>query len=480
VILALILLPLVAAAIALVAPPWLTRFSNVAAALATTAIAAVLTGDVLAGASPPTAMGGWLRADGLACVVALTVAVSAAIGAACGARSFTAEHPQAVRTYTTLSPLLAAALLVASLADHLGILWIALELAAVLAAFLIGSGGRREEHAAALKYMLLGSAGLVLALLATVVVHAAGAAAVGSGDAAMSFERLHAAGASLAPQSMRIALALAAAGYGLKVGLFPLHVWKPDAYAAAPGPVTALIAGGGVLVPLAALIRFGSLATASGEGAFTAELFTIAGVVSMIAALVLMANERDLRRLLAFTSVEHLGLILLAVGLGADTGRGALLHMVGNGVLKALAFGLLGLVVAERGSSDSHSGPGLYRHSFGLAAILLVVIAAGLGFPPFSMFTSEVTILRGLFADGQYLVGVLVLIALAGIFGVVATATLRLVFARADQAEPPTRRHGRAALAIGIPTLAATAVIGVGIPPWLWSRLGALAGEIAP
>jgi hydrogenase-4 component F len=279
---------------------------------------------------------------------------------------------------------------------------------------------------------------------------------------------------------MRIALALAAAGYGIKVGLFPLHVWKPDAYAAAPAAVTAVLAGGAVLVALEALLRFGELATAAGQGAFASQLYVGLGLISMIAALLMMVRERDLRRILAFTSVEHVGLILLAIGLGGDAARGGLLHLVANGVLKALAFGLLGPVVAERGSADTQSGAGLYRRSFGLAAIFLVVMAAGLGFPPFGMFTSEVTILSSLLAGGHLAVGLVVAAVLAAIFGIVAVATLRLVFARADDAVEPTARHGAVAALIGVPVLALTVWIGVAVPAGLWERRGDIAQEIAP
>jgi hydrogenase-4 component F len=480
ILLVLLALPLAASALAVIAPPRLARVVNLLAATATAGVAVVIAVRVLDAGETPQALAGYLRADGLAALVAIAVAVSAAIGAGIGARSFTADHPAAVRTYTTLSPLLTATLLVAALADHLGLLWISLELAAVVAAFLIGSGGGRVRHEAALKYMLLGSAGLVLGLLATAVAHKAARVAGLEADAAMSFQALLARGDTLAPGTMRIALALAAAGYGLKVGLFPLHVWKPDAYTAAPAAVTATLAGGAVLVPLEALVRFGELATAAGEGAFASQLFVAFGLVSMVAALFLMVPERDLRRILAFTSVEHLGLILLACGIGGDVARGGLVHLVANGLLKALAFGLLGLVLAERGSCDSQSGAGLYRRSFGLGAVFLVVMAASLGLPPFGMFTSELVIVAGLFAAGHTAVGIVVVAVLAAIFGFVAAATLRVVFARSDEAAEPAVHHGRAAVLIGAPVLAVTVWIGVAMPEALWDRLGAIAAEIAP
>jgi hydrogenase-4 component F len=498
-------LPVAAAVFAVLAPPRWSRAVNAIALTGAAAVAATIANEVIAGSEPPVALAGYLRADPLAAIVAMVVALAGAIGAACGTRASadelhdvvagtvgtasgeaangTAWRPGvrgAVRAYAVLSPLLVGALLVAALADDLGILWISLELAAVLAAFLIASGRDRRRHEAAFKYMLLGSAGLVFGLLATAVVHYAAVPSLGHGPAALSFHRLVAAGPAIAPETMRIAFALALAGYGLKVGLFPLHVWKPDAYAAAPGAVTAVLAGAGVLVPLEAVIRFGALCSATGDHAAARQLFVAAGVLSMVAALVLVVRERDLRRIMAFTSVEHLGLVLLALGLGPDAARGGVLHLVANGVLKALAFGLLGLIVAERGSADTQSGPGLYHRSYALTAMFLVVMAAGLGFPPFGMFTSELAILRAAFTGGHLGLGLVIAGVLAAMFGLVGAATIRLLFARSEAAPAPPVRHGRAAVVIGVPVLFGAAWLGMGIPPWFWDRLGTVVAGFAP
>jgi hydrogenase-4 component F len=264
------------------------------------------------------------------------------------------------------------------------------------------------------------------------------------------------------------------------VGLFPLHVWKPDAYSAAPAPVTAVLAGAAVAVPLGALLRFGALASAAGEGRFVSHVFVTAGLVSVLAAMVLVVRERDLRRILAFTSVEHMGLVLLACGLEPQAVRGGLLHLFTNGTLKALAFGLLGFVAAERGTADTLSGPGLYGRSFPLCAAFLVAIAAALGFPPFGMFASELAVLWALYAAGHVVLGLLVTLALAAIFGVVAAGALRVIFARADEPSPAPRRHGADAVLVALPVLGAMVWIGVALPAALWDRLLVVARGLAP
>jgi hydrogenase-4 component F len=466
----LIVVPLACAAAALLAPPRVGLALNALAALAALAGTAALAHGVLGGAAPATALGGTLRGDELGVLVALVVAAAAAVAGLVAVAELGAE-PVEARRHAVLMPALLAALLATALADDLGVMWITMELAAVLAAFLIGSHRGRPAVEAAFKYMLLGSAGLVLGLLATAVLHRAGGP--------LSFVRLRAAGSALAPPTVRIALALAVAGYGLKVGLFPLHVWKPDAYAAARAPVTALLAGAAVAVPLGAMVRFGAIATAAGQGALTGQLFVAAGALSLVAALILVAGERDLRRILAFTSVEHMGLALLALGLEPEAVRGGLYHLFTNGVLKALVFGLTGFVVRDRGSADTLSGPGLYGRSFGLAGLFLVAMAAALGFPPFGLFASEVAVLRALFAGGHVALALLVTGVLAGVFGVVAAAALRVVFARADEDGPRPGRAGAAA-AVTVPVLALMAWLGVGMPESLWASLLPVAQRLAP
>jgi hydrogenase-4 component F len=295
----------------------------------------------------------------------------------------------------------------------------------------------------------------------------------------MSFARLREAGASLSPESMRVALVLALAGYGLKVGLFPLHTWKPDAYAAAPAPVSGLLAGAAVAVPLAAVLRYGALASAAGLGGLTSDLFVAAGLLSVLAAMILVLRERDLRRMLAFTSVEHMGLVLLACGLEPAAVRGGLFHLLTNGTLKALAFAVIGFAVLERGSGDTQSGPGLYGRSFALSALLLVCMGAALGFPPFGMFASEIAVLGALFSAGHVALGLVVALALAAIFGVVAAGTLRLVFARSDDEAPPAGRRGDA-VALSLPILVGMAWIGVALPAGIWERIGDVARGLAP
>jgi hydrogenase-4 component F len=467
---ALLLIPLASAALALIVRPRAGLILNALAALLALAGTGWLAQAALAGAAPMSALGGTLRGDDLGVLVGLVVAAAAAIAGLVAIPEL-ADEPAEARRHAVLMPALLAALLATALADDLGVMWITMELAAVLAAFLIGSHRSRPAVEAAFKYMLLGSAGLVLGLLATAVLHRA----LGP----LSYVKLRAAGAALPAPTVRIALALAVAGYGLKVGLFPLHVWKPDAYAAARAPVTALLAGAAVAVPLGAMVRFGAIASAAGQGALTGQLFVAAGVVSLVAALILVAGERDLRRILAFTSVEHMGLALLALGLDPEAVRGGLYHLFTNGMLKALVFGLCGFVVRDRGSADTLSGPGLYGRSFGLAAAFLVSVAAALGFPPFGMFASELAVLRALFAAGHIGLGLVVTGVLAGVFGVVAAAALRVVFARADEEGPRPARSG-AAIAVTVPVLAIMAWLGVGMPESLWASLLPVAQRLAP
>jgi hydrogenase-4 component F len=150
-------------------------------------------------------------------------------------------------------------------------------------------------------------------------------------------------------------------------------------------------------------------------------------------------------------------------------------------VLKALSFGLLGFVAAERGSADIDRGPGLYGRSSALVFVFLGVLAASVGFPPFGIFASELTVLRAAFDSGHHALAIVVLIALGAVFGVLFTGALRALFARPDEPLGATRpRHGRDALWIGLPALAILVFLGVGMPPGLFEWLGTVAREISP
>jgi len=481
-ILALLLIPAGCALVCLVLPPRWALAAHAAAAVAVLGVAAALAEAVLSTDTAREAAAGYLRADGLGVTFAMVVAAASAVAALIGVNSFEEDAGLAphARRYAILASGLLAALLCTVLTDHLGVLWIAMELSAVLGAFLVGFRGDRAALEAAFKYMILGSAGLVCGLLAMSFVYHAGVKVLGHGDSALSFVQLRAVAPSLDQGTMRIALALAAAGYGLKVGLFPLHVWKPDAYAAAPAPVTGLLAGAAVAVPLCALLRYGVLAAAAGEARFVTQLFVGAGLLSVLAAMVLIVRETDLRRILAFTSVEHMGFALLACGLEPAAMRGGLLHLLANGTLKALAFGLLGFVVKERGSGSTSSGPGLFSRSPVLAGIFLLVMGAALGFPPFGMFASELTVLRALFAGDHLAVALGCVLALAAIFGVVATGTLRVVFARSEEPLAAPGKHGTDAVVIALPVLAMMAWLGLGTSSALWAQLLVVAREFSP
>ncbi len=475
---AVIALPLLAGLAALVLPVRVGLWLDAFAALGSVGLCAAL---VALGSDPvPTAFAGYLRADGLAVVLGMVVSGAAACSAFVGVRTFwsAAGATHDARRYAVVAPLLQAALLATAFADHLGVMWIAMELSAVMGTVLVALHGDRATLQAAFKYMMLGSAGLVLSLLATALVYRAGVPVLGEGDTALSFSALKAAAPGLSAKTLRLALALAAVGYGCKVGLFPLHVWKPDAYSAAPAPVAALLAGAAVAVPLGALLRFGALTAGAGQRAFVQELYLAAGLASVLAATLFCVRERDLRRLLAFTSVEHMGLCLLAFGLGSDGARGGLMHLVSNGLLKSLAFGLLGFVVAERGSADAHAGPGLYGRSNTLAWTFLVVVAASVGFPPFGLFASELTVLRTAFATGHTGLAVVLLLALGTVFGVLLAAVLGMLFARADEPLPGPQAHGRVALWVALPALAALVALGSAMPAELFEWLGQVAREI--
>lgn len=457
----------------------------VASALAALLLALDLARRVLTGEEPPLVLGAF-RVDLLAApflVLVAAVLVLAQIVAL-------AHHGRDVRgpetrRWALLSSLAASALLFVVVCDHLGLLWIGMESSALLGALLVGSRGGAVATRAAVKYMLLGGAGLVIALLGTTLLYHAGAESLGEHGDAFSYAALVSKTAGLHPAKVvRLAFVCGLVGYGAKVGLFPLHAWKSDAYSAAPPPAAGLLAGAAVAASLLALLRFAAIARAAGEAAFVDPLLRWGGFASVLAATLFLVRERDILRLFALTSIEQMGFALAAFGLGSEGTRGCVLQLFGNAILKTVAFGLAGEVVRSRGDASIDAGRGLFGRDSKLGAAFLVVLFAALGFPPFGLFQSELLILEaGLQTGHEVLVAGLV-VCLAVAFTVVARTGIRAVFDRSDDVAgaasplPPAGLPRSLALA-ALAALVASTATGSLMPQGLMTSLEAL-GRATP
>jgi hydrogenase-4 component F len=292
------------------------------------------------------------------------------------------------------------AMCLAVLSDNLGVMWVAIEATTIATAFLVGHAGTRGSTEAAWKYVVLGSVGVAIAFLGIVLVYASSRT---SGSPTLSWVALTSSGISLSPHLARAGVALAILGFATKAGLAPMHSWLPDAHSQAPAPVSGLMSGVLLSVAMYAILRVQAVGAAHiGVGLVHGLLITF-GLLSLAVAALLTLTQRDYKRLLAYSSIEHMGVIALGVGSGTTLGlTAALLHMLGHGVVKAAMFVVAGRVLNVTGSSRIAHVTGLLKRRPDLGWPFLVGTAALLGFPPFVTFFTEVAILIALAEAGLW------------------------------------------------------------------------------
>ena len=306
-----------------------------------------------------------------------------------------------IRRYAALVPLFLAAMVLAVLANNLGVLWAAVEATTIVTAFLVGHRRSRGAVEATWKYVIICSVGIALAYLGTILVYYAARQTSIPEHAALDWTQLAAHANELDPGVMRIAFALLVLGYGAKAGMVPLHSWLPDAHSQAPAPVSALMSG--VLLPVAvyALIRYRVIAVDSLDPSFVRALLLVVALASLALATSLIIAQRDYKRLLAYSSIEHMALVVIGLAVGTPLAIAAiLLHILGHGLGKAVLFCSAGQILASEGTAQIAGVRGLLARRPALAALFGVGFLALLGLPPFSLFVSELGLARAAAADG--------------------------------------------------------------------------------
>jgi hydrogenase-4 component F len=401
---AVFLLPFGAAIIlALVPRYWPAAIGNVAASFATLCVALLLIRQ-------PPPVSDYIIVDDLniffIILNALVAFTTAIFSASYIAPEIEAGHlkPLFVRFYHALFQAMLGAMNLALLANNIGLLWVGLELATLITVVMVGTNRTPSALEAAWKYFILGSVGISLAFFGTILVYLAGQSVLGEGLSAMTWSLLLARAADLDAGLLNLAFIFLLVGYGTKAGLVPFHAWLPDAHAEGPTPVSALLSGLLLNVALFALLRF-KILIAAHPGAMRPGAIMIAiGLVSLIFAAFMLYQRRDIKRLFAYSSIEHMGLITFAFGLGGAIANFAgLLHMALHSLTKSAIFFAVGHVAQAKGSQRVADIRGLSVSHPALAIGLAAGVLAISGLPPFGLFMSEFLILTTSFARNPWL-----------------------------------------------------------------------------
>jgi hydrogenase-4 component F len=330
---------------------------------------------------------------------------------------------------------LLAALTTVGLSQHLGLLWVAIELTTLATAPLIYFNRNSRSLEAAWKYLLVCSLGIALALLGTFFLALSGSGP--GGPRSLLLVDLLRAGPSLSRPWVRAAFVFLLVGYGTKMGLAPLHSWKPDAYGEAPGLLGALLSGSVTTFAFLSIARVYQVCRAAGESAFPRDALLAVGLGSMALAAVFTVGQRDFKRMLAYSSVEHMGILAVGLGLGGSAVGGAFFHAVNNGLAKGVLFLAAGNIHRAYGSKLTDDVRGAARRLPFSGPLFLAGFLAVSGSPPFSPFLSEFMILNRALGSGRFAVGALFLLFLAAIFVGMSSTVLKVV--QGDPAGAPER-----------------------------------------
>src|SRR5438876_3746602 len=437
------------------------------------------------GGNAVTAWDEFLRADALSAWMVLLISIVSLATSLYAVSYFRRDLADATvtekrfREFYVLTPLFATGMLLVVLTNNLGVMWIAVEGTALASVLLVALYNRKTSLEAAWKYVMLGGTGLVLALFGTIFTYAAAIGKTGGEMPSFNWSRLLEIAPQLDPHLMTLAFIFVLVGYGTKAGLAPMHTWLPDAHSEAPSPTSAMLSGVSLKIALYALLRFHILASACLGTGFSRNLLLGFGLFSMLLAGPFILVQKNLKRLLAYSSLEHVGLICVAVGMNARlTIFGALLHMGYHALTKPVLFFAAGNIHQHFHTLEFRDiGSGLARTMPVTALLLALAAVAVSGLPPFGLFVSELTVIAGGFTCQHTWVSVVVLSSLIMVFCGVLNKLAGLLLGPSSGEHPREISSATNVAAMSLP-LVALLVFTAWLPPSVRQLMEQAAGVI--
>ena len=410
------------------------EWAHLASITAVLVLTIMIAGRVLA-SGPILAFAGWFYVDALG---AIFVTIIGVIGVLAGFHSLgyvrhdlesgTIDRPR-LKVYYGFFSLFLFTMLLAATSNNIVMMWVAIEATTLGSAFLVGLYGRRSSLEAAWKYMVVCTVGVAFGLYGTVLAYANGSTSLGNAEDAILWTTLVSHAGSLDPLLAKLSFVFILIGFGTKAGLFPMHAWLPDAHSEAPSPVSALLSGVLLKCALLAIIRSYAITARTVGPEFPQSLILILGALSIVVASLLFFIQQDLKRKLAYSSIEHIGVMALGLGVGGPLGVGAaLLHAINHSLVKALLFLGTGNVLMKYGTRDLDAVKGLLRVAPASGLMMMFGALALAGFPPFNIFVSEFLVfVAGLKAGYFWLIVVCALsatVTVAGLIQMIAKSVL--------------------------------------------------------
>jgi hydrogenase-4 component F len=367
--------------------------------------------------------GSYLRADGLTSFFLINIGLIFALVLVYSI-GYVAHIPEgrfsSARWFYGLVFLFLFTMVAVYLSANLGMMWIFVEATTLASALLVGFYNTEGAVEAGWKYLIVCTVGIAFALFGTIALYMAAVRGGVNPHSALDWATLMNAAPNLgrARELLKLAFVFVAVGYGTKIGFVPMHSWLPDAHAEAPSPISALLSAVLLNCAMYALLRFDAVTSRAIGSGFSHTLLLIFGGLSVIVAAFLMLVQRDLKRLLAYSSVEHMGIVGIGFGLGGVLGTyGALLHIFNHSIAKTFLFFTAGNVRENFGTLRMEKIRGMARALPWTSTALIVGALAIVGMPPFGLFVSEFAILTQAFSTGHYFSAILMLAAISVVFG---------------------------------------------------------------
>jgi len=416
----------------------------------------------LAAGGAAVMVGEMWRLDALSALLAVLVSGVATLAAAFGPGLDRGQHATAgeIRTFRIYANLFAFTMLVAVSTGNLGVMWVAIEATTVTSALLIPLRRTKASVDASWKYLLIGSVGIALAFTGTVLAYVDFATTGVDINVALHWTALRSAATALHPQVARLAFVFLLVGFGTKAGLAPTHTWLPDAHSEAPSPLSAMMSGVLLAVALYAVLRWKAIVDVAVGSAFSDSLLIVVGMTTVAVGSLSLLSQTRFKRLLAFSSIEHMGLACFGLALGPIGVFAALLHLTGHALAKSAAFLLSGRVLERYGSGTIAGARGLLATAPHTAVLFAAAVFALGGLPPFGLFLSEILIVRAGWAAGHPVLTGVVLLLLLIAFGSLLVQVHRMLF---GEAEPGIVRGERASAPVILLTIPVMLLVWLGV-----------------
>jgi len=378
-----------------------------------------------------------------------------------------------LRYYHVLLHLFAFSMLMVVVVDSLGLMWIAVEGTTLVSAFLVGFYKKSEAMEASWKYLIICSVGITLALLGIILLYASSIDALGENADTLDWSVLRSVAGHLDPALVKISFIFILVGLGTKAGLAPMHTWLPDAHSQAPTPISALLSAVLLNCAMYGVLRVHILASEAVPG-FSSSLLLFFGLLSLAIATAFILTSRDLKRFLAFSSVEHMGIIALGFGIGGPLAVfGAVFHVIAHSLTKTLMFFGAGNIIQKYRTREMKDIKGLGRTMPATASLVVLGGAAIAGSPPFAIFIGELFIISGALVQGDYLVAGIFIALIVMIFAGMTYRVFGMVSGR-PQEGVPDGEIGKLRLLPMIVLASAILALGLFLPDVMSDALGAV------